>query len=479
MPLEQVAGQVIVASYSGTNPSTAASLVRELHLAGVILMGDNVSGPEQVRSTAAAVERAVADDGRRWPAVVSVDQEGGLVARIREPAAEFPTFMTAGAAAAGGDLEAVRDAARASGEELRSLGFTWVNAPVADVTIGPADPTIGARSASDDPQLVAKTVTAAIEGYLAAGIVPVAKHYPGHGSVTTDSHVGLPVQKTSIEQLRRRDLVPFAAAARAGVPAVMMSHVAVTALEPGVPSTLAAPAYRLLRQQTGFTGVAVTDALDMGAVTQEYGSGGAAVRALEAGADLLLMPADVRAAHAAVVDAVQDGRLDRKRLDDAAARVVALMRHQAAADTSARDAGSPGSGRKASAALSAAGVTVASGACSGPLVSGPVRVVGGTQEDRERFRAAARAKGLAVSESSGAIVRLLPSGTAVGTGDVVVALDAPYGLGRSTASSARIALYGRTPDAFAALLDVLTGKASAPGRLPVAVKGLPARAGCS
>jgi beta-N-acetylhexosaminidase len=478
MPLEQVAGQVIVASYSGTNPSTAASLVRELHLAGVILMGDNVSGPEQVRSTAAAVQRAVSDDGRRWPAVVSIDQEGGLVARVREPAAEFPTFMTAGAAAAGGHVDEVRDAARASGAELRSLGFTWVNAPVADVTIGPTDPTIGSRSASDDPDLVARTVTAAVEGYVAAGIVPVAKHYPGHGGVTTDSHIDLPVQKASIEQLRRGDLVPFDAAARAGVPAVMMSHVAVTALEPGVPSTLSAPAYRLLRKETGFTGVVVTDALDMAAVTQEYGSGGAAVGALEAGADLLLMPADVRAAHAAVVDAVGDGRLDRKRLDDAAARVVALMRHQAARDKTPLDAGSPASGRKASQALSAAGITVVSGACSGPLVSGPVRVVGGTKVDRDRFTAAARARGLAVSASSGSVVRLLASATGAGKGDVVVALDAPYGLGRSTGSAARIALYGRTPEAFAALVDVLTGEASAPGRLPVAVKGLPARAGC-
>jgi beta-N-acetylhexosaminidase len=478
MPLEQVAGQVIVASYSGTNPSMAASLVRDLHLAGVILMGDNVAGPEQVRSTAAAVQRAVADDGRSWPAVVTVDQEGGLVARVRAPAAEFPTFMTAGAAVAGGDVAAVQDAAEASGAQLRSLGFTWVNAPDADVTIGPSDPTIGSRSASDDPKLVARTVTAAVEGYLSAGIVPVAKHYPGHGSVTTDSHVGLPVQKATIEQLRRRDLVPFTAAARAGVPAVMMSHVAVSALDPGVPSTLAAPAYRLLRQQTGFTGVVVTDALDMQAVTQKYGSGGAAVRALEAGADLLLMPADVRVAHAAVVDAVQDGQLDRERLDDAAARVVALMRHQAARDKDAVDAGSPGPGEKASAALSAAGITVVSGTCSGPLVKGPVRVVGGTQADRDRFRAAARERGLSVSASSGEVVRLLPSATASGSGDVVVALDAPYGLGRSSGTAARIALYGRTPQAFVALVDVLMGKASAPGRLPVAVSGMPARAGC-
>lgn len=477
MTPEQIVGQVIVAGYAGTEPATAAALVAELHLAGVILMADNVAenadgvDAGQVRATAAAVQDAVGADGRDWPAVVSVDQEGGRVARVGAPATQFPTLMTAGAAR-GGDV--VRAAAQASATELRALGFTWVFAPDADVTLGPADPTIGSRSPSDDPAVVSQVVEDAVAGYGGAGIVAVAKHYPGHGSVAADSHEELPVQSATLDELRERDLLPFTAAARAGVPVVMMSHIAVDAFSPGVPASLAPEAYASLRSDAGFTGLAVTDALDMAAVTQGYGPDGAAVAAMSAGADVLLMPADPRAAHAALVAALAHGSLARERVEEAAAKVVALQRWQA------RQAPPPGpdavgSGTEASYALSLAGVTVAAGPCSGALVDGGVQVVGGTETDRARFAEAAERAGLATG--TGTVVRLLGGGTP-GDGDVVVSLDTPYALGSSQASVARIALYGRTPQAFRALVDVLLGDARAGGRLPVAVDGLPDGAGC-
>ena len=320
---EQLAGGVLVPRYDGTDPQAPADLVRELHAAGVIVMGDNVVDAGQVRASAEAVQQAAREDGRDWPAVVSVDQEGGLVARLKSPvAADFPTFMSAGAALAGGRARgdeagaasAVSQAASATGLELRDLGFTWVFAPDADVTSGPDDPTIGSRSASDDPALASAAVTAALGGYETAGIVPVVKHFPGHGSVPADSHETLPVQRATIDELRARDLQPFSAATAAGVPAVMMSHIAVDAFEPGVPASLSGPAYAALRgPDVGFEGLAVTDAQDMGAITGEYGSGGAAVKALQAGADVLLMPLDVTAAHTAVVTALGDGSLPRER----------------------------------------------------------------------------------------------------------------------------------------------------------------------
>jgi beta-N-acetylhexosaminidase len=471
MTPERLAGQVVLARYAGTDPAAAAATVREHHLAGVILMGDNVSGPDQVRATAAAVQEAVASDGRTWPAVVAVDQEGGKVARVEAPATEFPTFLTHGAAA---DADVTRAAAAASGTELRSLGFTVVFAPDADVTTGPDDPTIGSRSASDDPRRAAEAVTAAVAGYADAGIVAVAKHYPGHGSVPADSHETLPVQDASDARLAERDLVPFAAAARAGVPAVMVAHIAVQAWDPGVPASLSPVAYSALRERTGFAGLAVTDALDMGAVTEAYPSGQAAVRALAAGADLLLMPADTAAAVRAVAAAVADGSLPRQRVEDAAAKVVALMTAQSRAAPVAPT--ELGAHADASYAASLAGLTVAEGPCSGRLVGDAVQVVGGTSADRERFTAAARQAGLATG--SGDVVRLLGGPTSSGSGDVVVALDAPFGLGRSTASTARLALYGRTPQAFRALVDVLLGRAAGGGTLPVAVDGLPPGAGC-
>ena len=320
MPLEVLAGQVLVAAYPGTDPAVPAGLVAAHHLGGVILMGDNVASLDQVRATGAAVQGAAAADGRAWPAVVAIDEEGGRVSRLRGLLADLPAFATFG----GGDVAATRERFARLGADLASLGITMDFAPVADVTVGPADPTIGDRSASSDPVAAAAAVVAASRGLLDGGTVPVLKHFPGHGSVTTDSHVGLPAQVASLEQLSARDLVPFRSAVDLGAPVVMMGHLDVVQLDPGVPSSLSPAAYRLLREGLGFQGVAVTDALDMGAVP--VGSPGEeVVRALAAGADLVLKPRDVGAAHAAVVAAVQSGALPRERLEEAATRVVALQ----------------------------------------------------------------------------------------------------------------------------------------------------------
>lgn len=475
---EQLAGGVLVPRYAGTDPRAPADLVRELHAAGVIVMGDNVVDAEQVRASTEAVQQAAREDGRDWPAVVSVDQEGGLVARLKSPvAADFPTFMSAGAAIAGGRergdelsaVEVVSQAATAAGLELRGLGFSWVFAPVADVTTGADDPTIGSRSASDDPSLAVGAVAAAVEGYRAAGIVPVAKHYPGHGSVSADSHETLPVQPATIEELRARDLLPFSAATSAGVPAVMMSHIAVDVFEPGVPASLSAPAYASLRgPDVGFAGLAVTDAQDMVAITAQYGSGGAAVKALQAGADVLLMPLDAAAAHGAVVTALGDGSLPRERVEDAAAKVVAVQTWQArVAPAAAVPADADAAAGEASRALSAAAVTAVDGSCAAPWVGEAFQVAGGTDTDRARLAAAAERAGVATG--SGPTVRLLGGGSSGGSGDVVVALDAPWALGSTQGTTATLALYGRSDGAFDALVAVLTGAARPQGALPVSI----------
>jgi beta-N-acetylhexosaminidase len=328
----RLAGQVIVGRYHSTDPEVPAQLVRDLHLAGVAVTSGNVVDEAQVRATTAAVAEAHAADGRSHPAVVGVDEEGGSVAHLRGVATTFPAFATAGAAidvdrAEGGrqGRKAVKAATRASGLELRDLGFTWVFAPVADVTIGTADPTIGSRSPSSDPRTAATAAAAAVRGYLGAGIVSTTKHYPGHGGATADSHLVLPTLDTPLEELVARDLLPFKTTIRAGAPAVMMSHLEVTALQPGLPATLAPRVYAHLRDEMGFDGVAVTDSLGMGAVA---GLELPAVRALEAGADLLLMPADTRRTHRTIVGALRDGRLDRDRVREAAADVVALQMWQ-------------------------------------------------------------------------------------------------------------------------------------------------------
>lgn len=326
MSIERLAGQLLVVQYGGPDPGQAAATVANWHLGGVILMADNIVTADQVRASAAAFQAAVAADGRSWPAVVAVDEEGGRVSRLRAVIDELPAFATFGA---GADDAETWARFGGLGRVLAALGLTMDFAPVADVTIGPADPTIGDRSASSDPGVAARTVVAAADGLLAGGVVPVLKHFPGHGSVTSDSHSGLPVQGASMAQLTVRDLVPFAEAVDAGVPAVMLAHLDVAALDPGVPASLSPAAYRLLRDGLGFEGVAVTDALNMAAVA-EAAPGEAAVRALAAGADLLLMPRDAGAAVTAIVAAVRDGRVPLERLQEAATRVIALQMWTAA-----------------------------------------------------------------------------------------------------------------------------------------------------
>ncbi|QWZ06905.1 glycoside hydrolase family 3 protein [Nocardioides panacis] len=480
LSLRERAGQVIVASYGGTAAPTG--LVRRLHLGGVVAFSENLAGAGQVARSNRALQRSAARDGRRWPVLVGVDQEGGRVARVTSGVTGFPAFMTAGAA---GDPGLTREAYAASGAELLGLGFTVDFAPDSDVTVGPADPAIGARSAGSSPERVAAQVTAAVQGFASSGLVPVVKHFPGHGSVTTDSHYGLPVQHRSLAELRARDLVPFRAAVDAGTSAVMVGHLDVRAVDPRTPSSLShAVVAGLLRDELGFRGVAFTDSLQMAAVADRFGSAGSAVRALRAGEDVLLMPPDPRAARDGIVAAVRDGRLPQARLDQAAIRMVALLLHQRDQAHRPRPAGSGGD---VSRRLSAAGITSVSGPCSGRLVGPRVRV-SGPASAVARFRAAAASAGLRVvgpARRTGkhakrppraTTVRLVDSTGGPARGDVVVALDIPYVLGGSTAP-VRIATYGETPGAFDALLAVLLGRATAPGRLPVDVAGVP-RDGC-
>ncbi|MFP5312705.1 MAG: glycoside hydrolase family 3 N-terminal domain-containing protein, partial [Actinomycetes bacterium] len=339
---EQKAGQVLLPFFKGNQVDAHAALIQRLHLAGSIIMGDNVPrdphgnvDPGGMGAVNQRLLQAVAADGRPWPGIIGVDQEGGAVARLGAPLTEWPAPMSYGAA---GNPDLTRKAGMALAGELTPLGFNLDFAPDTDVTIGPSDPTIGARSMSADPAAAATQGVAFSRGMLDAGVLPTVKHFPGHGSVTADSHVSLPVQPAGIDALQARDWKPFQAAVDHGLPIVMTGHIAVPALEPGVPASLSAASYKALRG-LGFKGVAVTDALNMGAVEKQYPAGTAAVKALAAGADLLLMPADVAQAHAAILQALAAGTLPAARLDEAAQRVATLMIWHARTTPAA---GSPG-----------------------------------------------------------------------------------------------------------------------------------------
>ncbi len=515
MSVAEQAGQVLVGQLGavGTDPAS----IRELNLGGVIVMGDAVpvadDGTHDVEALAGTLDETqqALSRGRDWSGVIGVDQEGGLVARVQEPLVEWPTPMSYGAAAEGDDDGAAGDAARLAREghslmalQLAELGFTVDFAPSVDVTIGAGDPTIGARSFSSDPQVVAELGTAATAGLLASGVLPSPKHFPGHGSVTDDSHVTAPLQDASVADLDQRDWLPFRdliSGRGQYTPMVMMGHVIVPELEPDVPSSVSAPAYEALRslaspdgagtgQADGYDGVVVTDALNMGALVERYGANEAPVRALAAGADLLLMPSSLPGARDAIIEAVESGEVPGERLEEAARRVVTMLmwrdrlRDELAAATPEElaAAGSPygtdPAAARVSREVSAAAVTVVEGACGAPIIKDSLQVTGGDPADRARLTEAAEAAGLTVG--AGPVVNLVGTARGAGRGDVVVDLDAPFGLGASSVSEggALIALYGRTPGAFEALVDVLTGEAEAPGALPVDVGQWPAGTGC-
>ena len=325
----QLAGQVIVGRYNGYDPAVVGDLVKRLHLAGVCVTSQNVTDADQVRATTRAITDAVAADGRDFPPVIGVDEEGGVVEHLRGIATEFPPFAEAGVAISTDGKrgeEVVHEAAYATGLELRSFGFTWVFAPDADVTIGAADVTIGSRSPSPVPEVAARAVGAAVDGYNESGLVSTPKHFPGHGAVTVDSHVAVPVRTASMSEVRSHDLPPFVAAVAAQAPAMMIGHIDNEAIAPGLPASLAPAAYEFVREDLGFQGVMITDSLGMGAVANRFRP---SLAAINAGADLLLMPSNTVATHALLTRAIENGSVTRTRIEDAAARVVALQMWQA------------------------------------------------------------------------------------------------------------------------------------------------------
>ncbi len=326
---EQLAGGVIVGRFHGYDPAEPARWCATC--TSPVSRSPPTTSPTATRSLAmtSALADAAAADGRDYPPVIGVDQEGGYVSHLRGIATDFPHFQTAGLAIQADPRvgrRVTREAALTTGLELRGLGFTWVFAPVADVTIGAADPTIGARSPSEDPKIASQAIGAAIKGYDDAGIVSTVKHFPGHGTATSDSHDTLPVVDSTLAEIEAHDLPPFESAIAHAAPAVMMSHLDLTSIAPDVPASMAPEVYDLLRDDLGFEGVTITDSLGMGAVG---GRPTPALQALEAGADLLLMPVDTAVTHQIVVDAINSGDVSRERVEEAAARVVAVQMWQA------------------------------------------------------------------------------------------------------------------------------------------------------
>ncbi|WP_327087338.1 beta-N-acetylhexosaminidase [Nonomuraea sp. NBC_01738] len=315
-------------SVSGENQArfgaqTPAKVIAKYHLGGVILFPSNVKSVAQVVKLTNGLQRAAGD----VPLLIGTDQENGLVSRMSALMTDFPGQNRIGATK---DPSMARAVAKGTGAELAALGVNLDFAPVADVNINPKNPVIGPRAYGDDPKQVATMVAAAVRGFADAGVASTAKHFPGHGDTATDSHTGLPVIKHTKAQWETMDAPPFRAAIDAGVDAIMSAHIVMPKLDPsGDPATLSKPILTgLLRGELGFKGVISTDALNMEGVRKKYGDGEVAVRAVLAGADLLLMPNDFGKAYHAVLAAVKSGRITEGRLNTSVTRLLTLRKNR-------------------------------------------------------------------------------------------------------------------------------------------------------
>lgn len=275
-------------------------------LGGVVLFSRNVQSPQQLRRLICDLRAAAPG-----PIHVAIDQEGGHVVRIREPLTRFPSAM---AIAATGSVRLARAVAAASARELATLGIDVVLAPDLDVALDASNPTLGARTFGSDPAEVARFGAAMVDGYLAGGVLPVAKHVPGHGRTPIDSHRALPVVRGSRRQLSAVELPPFEAAIAAGVPALMTAHVVYAAVDPRPASISPRLIAGIIRGALGFDGLLVTDALVMDAIARDLAVEEATIAAIEAGADAAMVLDPAPRAIAALARAIDDGRLERRRL---------------------------------------------------------------------------------------------------------------------------------------------------------------------
>ena len=300
-------GQLLFAGFQGTEvPDDLAAHVREGRVGGVVLFARNVRDAAQLRALVAQLHALAPAEA---PLCVAIDQEGGCVQRLRAPWTEWPPMRRLGER---DDPAETARVARALARELADLGIDLDFAPVVDVDTNPANPVIGDRSFGREPERVARHARAFIEAMQGAGVAACAKHFPGHGDTSEDSHVALPRVDHALGRLREVELVPFRAAAAAGVASMMTAHVLLPCLDPRVPATLCGAALEILRGEIGYEGLVFGDDFEMAAVAERWGPREATRRALEAGVDALLVcsRADVRDIVLAELEALPEALLE-------------------------------------------------------------------------------------------------------------------------------------------------------------------------
>lgn len=526
MSLRQKVGQLFTTYVHGTDPNAAdpanveefgvatpAEVVSKYHLGGVIYFENdhvqNIDDPKQVARLSNGLQRSAVASGAHIPLNISTDQEEGIVTRIKAPATRFPGSMALGA---GRSTEDAKQAAEITGAEMRAMGINVNNAPDADVNSNPKNPVIGVRSFGSDPDLVSDFVTAQVSGYQ-DHVSATAKHFPGHGDAATDSHTGLPVIEHTKEQWEKLDAPPFRAAIAAGIDQIMTAHLSFPKIDPsGEPATLSPTIMTgLLRDELGYDGVVITDSLQMQGVRTLHPDAQLPVLALQAGADVMLMPAKLGLAIDSVCDAVHDGTLTEDRIDTSVERVLRqkfrngvvwhpfVNRHTVSDTVGTKEhlaAARRITDRTITAVRNDDGVLPLAGTPENVLVSGwgqsttatladdigargshtSAVPTGASPTDEQIDRAVTAAKdadlavvlthGLSGDKQQRALLERL---TATGTPVVAVGVGTPYGVGYVPDAATWLETYSYTAVSMRSLTKVLFGDTSPQGKLPVDV----------
>ena len=334
MSVEEKVGQLLFTTYHGSFTATDATAytqmmhdVADLHVGGFInVTQGSPLGFLKSQAYPSAVLSNQLQAKSKLPLLIGADFERGTAMRLDE-GTSFPTAM---AVAAAGNPKDAYTMGKVTALEARAAGIQWIYAPDADVNSNPGNPIINTRSFGENPEQVSKFVSEFIRGVQENGGLATAKHFPGHGDTTADSHIDLPVVTADRARLENLELVPFRAAIAAGVGSIMTGHLNVPALEPdpNTPATLSSRVLTdLLRKKLGFQWLVVTDAMDMGGITVRYAPGDAAVRAFLAGADALLMPPVPDAAYEALLAAAHSGQISQERLDASVRRILEAKAH--------------------------------------------------------------------------------------------------------------------------------------------------------
>ena len=337
MTLEQRVGQMLIVRnrYTDMTPEYAAEIA-EVQPGGYIIFGENITTLARTKQFISDSRKKIEEAGTvslkdgatlKIPAFMSVDQEGGLVQRL-QAISDYPPEYVGSMAEIGatGSTDKAYETGRLLAEECKSVGLDVDYAPVADIFSNPENTVIGDRAFGSDKETVATMSSALARGLREGGVIPVFKHFPGHGDTKADSHQALPVVEKTLDELAQNELYPFQKAIEAGAEMIMVAHIALPNVTGDYTPASLSPVMvtDVLREQLGYKGLVVTDGLDMGALTQNYSNAEIAVKAVVAGADLLLTPVSLLEAKNAILTAIKDGTLSEARIDESVLKILEL-----------------------------------------------------------------------------------------------------------------------------------------------------------